>query len=129
MVVINNPGPKTKTIHAAQPKPKTRKEKQASKALSSDSHASHAPRSFKTLPAWIKPIFTLTVIPTILNYYGAQDDPWDLNADKFSEVLQGVIDQIFPEECFTVDQKHQIYRIVCLLSSIYCTTCTNSGGR
>ncbi|KAI0757758.1 hypothetical protein C8Q80DRAFT_1265618 [Daedaleopsis nitida] len=104
------------------PKKSKKKGKKASKdsdcesGESGDDEGSNKPsRSIKydLLPAWSKPRIKTAVVPSILNYLGAQDNPWSLETLKylsFQELLQHFVDVVFPERQYQVERRDIIYR-------------------
>ncbi|KAH9951836.1 hypothetical protein B0H21DRAFT_717801, partial [Amylocystis lapponica] len=70
--------------------------------------------AFENLPSWIKPHFDSKLMPTILEIYGAEDDPWDLDHDDqdyFRSVVQETIDLICPRQHHSVTKGERIYAI------------------
>ena len=57
--------------------------------------------AFETLPGWVKPFWSHQLIPSLVEFYGAQDDPWDLDDnenDIFYCLLQKLVDALYPEQ-------------------------------
>jgi hypothetical protein len=79
--------------------------------------------SFAALPYWIKPLFDTKLIPTLLDIFGAADDPWDLDphADYFLSVVQDQIKVICPREYHNLqlERSDRIYAIVIVAGSSY----------
>ena len=107
-------------------KPKAKRTKQA------DMDPSQS-KSAETLPSWIREEFNATIIPSLVDYYGGQEDPWMLDPRKptkgnpvrasgapsdqseplgIVDVLQEYIDQIFPRKHYTLFTNDAITKIV-----------------
>ena len=57
--------------------------------------------AFEYLPEWIKSCWFSDLMPTLIEFYGAQDNCWDLDDgknDMFYYLLQKIIDTLYPEE-------------------------------
>ncbi|KAH9937975.1 hypothetical protein B0H21DRAFT_885451 [Amylocystis lapponica] len=70
--------------------------------------------SHNVLPDWIKPVFADKLMPTLLDVYGACDDPWDIDGedgDFFSLTLQDIVDKLCPREHYTIAASDRIYAI------------------
>ena len=95
--------------------------------------------SVDNLPDWIRDDFDDFIIPTLLDHYGSQDDPWTLEPKKLAlpsktaggmaadeskgsnkpksitEVLDYLIETLIPgrPRKFTLEPKDRLVRIVC----------------
>lgn len=65
-------------------------------------------RGKDSLPLWIQPVFESSIVPTILEFYGSVDNPWDRDQNKsnfFLGFLQDLIDKCCPEQHYVVQTK------------------------
>ncbi|KAH9948380.1 hypothetical protein B0H21DRAFT_242801 [Amylocystis lapponica] len=69
--------------------------------------------SRETLPGWIKPDFETKLLPTIIDTYGAEDNPWKLDGDNddFLDVAQNALDLVCPRQHHTLAKSDKIYAI------------------
>ncbi len=103
-------------------KKKRKKEKKKSKAATKDtedeSDASDAEQSKKIkaelLPKWSKPRVKQRVVPSLCQFLGIQDNSWSLDTEeyKFLELVQVVLNDVFPERHHQLTKKDIIYRWV-----------------
>ena len=110
----------------ARQKPKVKRTKQV------DMDPSNS-KSADTLPSWICEVFNDTLIPSLVDYYGAQEDPWMLDPRKptkgnpihasgivsdpdepvgIVDVLQNYINQLFPRKHYSLSSNDPIVKIV-----------------
>ena len=81
------------------------------------------------LPRWIKDDFDSVIMPTVLEHYGAQQDPWKLDPQKptkgkpvvpdasksdlsIVDVLQQLITSIFPRRQYQLTSGDIIVKVV-----------------
>ena len=70
---------------------------------------------YELVPAWCKPEIKTEIVPTIIEIFGAQDNPWTLKTvthGPLVDILQKRIDDVFPERHHTVQRKEILYRWV-----------------
>ena len=77
-------------------------------------------KALKHMPDWIRDELDETkghIIPTVIEFYACQSDPWELDyekADVFLWLVHTIIDHLFLEEHFRISSKSdQIYQKVC----------------
>ena len=119
------------SVSDKQKKPKKSRTRKSQKAATStrrapdresdsDDQGSEADSDSKSLkyelvPAWCKPEIKTEIVPTILEIFGAQDNPWTLKTVSHGplvDILQKRIDDVFPERHHTVQRKEILYRWV-----------------
>ncbi|KAI0735780.1 hypothetical protein C8Q76DRAFT_792287 [Earliella scabrosa] len=69
--------------------------------------------NYEHLPDWCKPQIKTEVVPSVLEIYGAEDNPWAATTEKqgpLIKILQKLIDNIFPHRHHHLDKKDIIYR-------------------
>lgn len=70
--------------------------------------------AFINLPDWSKPHLgpNGAIIPTIIEIYGAQQNPWkmDLDEDTFLLIVQYTIDAVAPSQHYTLTRGDNVYR-------------------
>ncbi|KAH9846009.1 hypothetical protein C2E23DRAFT_625992 [Lenzites betulinus] len=52
------------------------------------------------------------VVPSIVEYLASQDDPWSLDTADFTfqELVQELVNQVFPEQHYRVEKRDNIYK-------------------
>ena len=101
--------------------------------------------SGKHVPPWISDDFDKLMVPTLLEHYSAKDDPWSLDAktrkpskgcavgassstedsDKdlgIVDILQQLINELFPRKKYELTSKDIIVRIVSVLVRTFSQT-------
>lgn len=91
--------------------------------------------SGKNLPLWIKDDFTSRIMPTVLEHFGGQEDPWKLDFDKpvkakpvkaststnhppdeigIIDIVQKLISELLPRKKYQLASDNIIVRVVSL---------------
>jgi hypothetical protein len=71
--------------------------------------------ALKNMPEWIRDELnevTGRIIPTVIEFYGCQANPWELDYqdhEVFLWLAQTVIDHLFPHVQYTLTKSDQIY--------------------
>lgn len=76
-------------------------------------------RSSRHLPGFIKPFLEPSIIPTVINYYGAKENPWDLQElgrDELLDLCQTLVDEVLPRKGHIVKKSELIYKLVSVLT-------------
>lgn len=93
--------------------------------------------SIENVPAELRTLFQLAVIPTILDVYGSEANPWDLNHDHvdglfFATTLENAMDKAFPHLHYRApgprEDKDIIWKVVRLIPFISCSLPDNHAG-
>ncbi len=80
-------------------------------------------RGFDALPLWIKPTIWKKIIPSLIKFYGARDNPWDLDDvtnDLYLVTLQSLVNKLHAQATCTLTRSHKIYVYVCLSHDVTC---------
>jgi hypothetical protein len=81
-------------------------------------------KALKHMPEWIRDELSETkghIIPTLIDFYGCQENPWELDyqgREVFLWLAQVVIDYLFPNVHYNLQKSDNIYakvRTICLL--------------
>ncbi|KAL1940124.1 hypothetical protein VTO73DRAFT_9459 [Trametes versicolor] len=71
-------------------------------------------RSSRNLPGFIKPFLDTHIIPTVIDYYGAKANPWDLQElgrDELLDLCQVLVDEVAPRVGHDVKKSEPIYKL------------------
>lgn len=115
---------KRKSASPQKPAVKTKKTRIARRAPSDDEQGSDPERdslAYDALPDWVKPEVKTVVVPSIVEYIACQQDPWSLDTEAytFQELVQKLLNRVFPQRHHTVEKRDIIYKWVC---SMYITS-------
>lgn len=81
------------------------------KVLSEDS------RGYDALPQWVKDKILDSIVLSMIEYYGTQANPWDLDEAtgwRFLELLCLVVKATYPDRDGTLDRRDKVYRFASL---------------
>ncbi len=111
LVEITDIEPDARTKLKAKAKRTPKNDMPTAKSLSAD-----------RLPSWIQGKFEERIILTLFEHYGADPDPWTVDAGvegrpSIIEVLQELIDHVCPERHYIVEKGDRIQKIVCVFSA------------
>lgn len=104
-----------------EPDPRTKVKTKAKRTHKDDMPAAKS-LSTDRLPSWIQGKFKECIVPTLFEHYGADPDPWTVDAGvegrpSILEILQELIDHVCPERHYTVEKGDRIQKIVCSFSA------------
>ncbi len=94
-----------------------------------------ASRAFEALPSWIHDTIISVIIPSLIKFYGAQDNPWSIDGDntnKFRNVLRALVRQLHPGHEDEVSRGDHVWKFVrsCGTSLFsYLLTCSSGSSR
>ncbi|KAI1782329.1 hypothetical protein LXA43DRAFT_1187693 [Ganoderma leucocontextum] len=87
--------------------PTTKKKRTRTKVSSEES------RGYDALPTWVKDKILDTIVPSMIKFYGTQENPWDLDqvtGSHFLELLRSVLKAACPDHNITLDKGDKIYK-------------------
>ncbi|KAI9056388.1 hypothetical protein FKP32DRAFT_1607920 [Trametes sanguinea] len=77
----------------------------------------HQSRSVSNIPDVLKPLIYSKIIPTVLDYYGAKEDPWAIcqsgrKGTELVELCQDIISEVCPRFSFDVSKADVVYKVI-----------------
>ena len=78
-------------------------------------------KSFGALPDYMKPVMKTKITPSILEYYGTREEVWNADAtksDEFLDLLQDILNRIFPHKKIALKKSDAVYKYVCIYSLV-----------
>ncbi len=97
-------GQKRKSVPTAS-KSNAHRSKKSKKGSAASDGESVDLKAYDALPSWVKPEIKTTIIPSVLEYIGVQDNPWTLDTEDytFRDLLQMLFDGVFPQHQYDLE--------------------------
>jgi hypothetical protein len=94
-------------------KPQVAQKRRAPRSVVSDEKS----LSIDTLPPWAKFHWKLQFVPSLIDVLGGEANPWDAEKNQggegFIDLLQQVVNAVYPEANYIVQKNCKIFRMVC----------------
>ena len=103
--------------------PTPRAPNQESDTDDKDSDSDSKSLKYELVPAWCKPEIKTQIVPTILEIFGAEDNPWSLKTVQHGplvDILQKRLNEVFPERHHKLQRKEILYRWVWICPGALC---------
>lgn len=107
-------------VSAVEGDAETKIKKKILRTLKADMDASQSLSAEVALPDWLNTIFHASIMPTLIDHYGGQHDPWKVDPPKgqtgtsIIDLVQELVDNLCPRRKYIVGKTAPVVRIVSL---------------